>query len=235
MGKSKLDVMQQILTLQDQSKAYLFVGRFISEFANLEMMMDRVIINYFTVDPALSVQRQQEIISKNRSINSIMEHSILGSAYFSFQMKTEMIKAMMMERTPSIYTKHGNKIFNLINLLQKTRNLVAHYKTYVFNEEIIISKPKANFTIKKERAQKGGIIPEPTGRYETSYEQAIITEEIKNKISSQISYILTIIAHYSLSQNSGVIPKSATPEIIEKTLTFEPIFTGGVYDIDIIK
>jgi hypothetical protein len=181
--KTKLPERPNEFSSQDQTEAYLFIGKFISQFSMMEFMIDRFIISYFMTPVELNHQKREEIYEKNTSILCVMEYSILNSPSFNFQAKHDLVKAVIQERTSDFYIKHGKPFFRLIKRLQDLRNLVAHHRTYVDNGKIIVSKPIARFNQTRGNTEKGGRLPDAVGSYEPSYKTAIISEDLKNKIS----------------------------------------------------
>jgi hypothetical protein len=183
------------------------------------------------VDVSLNPQRNKEVFDKNQSINDILEHSVLGHTYVSFQMKTEMLRAIIQATTPIFYKKHGKKILHLIGKLQKMRNLIAHYQTYVYNEEIFIAKPRFHFDEDKNHTKKGGVMALPSGKYKTYYEKVQISDEIKIRIYNQIATAGRALAYYSI-RDSGVL--SMSDEQIEKNLENIDFSKGGVIELKIL-
>ncbi len=230
--KTKLPEGPNVFSNQEQTEAYLFVGKFISQFAEMEFMIDRFIMGYFMVHPSLNPEKADEISDKNTSIFLVMEYSILNSPSFNFQAKHDLVKAVMQERTSDFYTKHGKSFFRLVKRLQDLRNLVAHHKTYVDDGKIMVSKPIAGFSQTRGNTEKGGRIPDVVGNYEPSYKTAIITEDLKNRISNQLSGVLSFLAKYQGTNNYHFdIYRDQTFEQIVETYS---MFKGGVFDIKIL-
>jgi len=228
------------LSNEDQSKAYLFVGKFIGDFALLEMTIDSAIVSFFQIDSSLNAYRIKDIYKKNTSITKILEHSVLGYKFFNFQNKIEAVKAIIQDSTPRLFTKYGNLLFDLIDKLQQARNLLAHHKTYMYKGQLIVAKPKANFKITKSGTQKGGIIPEPIGEYHPRYEKQIITNDAENKIALQISHVILVLSMYMIVEIHG---KRKTKNLIEfwddknleKTMSREAMYKGGIFDWAILN
>lgn len=229
--KKSAEITHERYNLQDQTKAYLFVGKFISDFAGLEETIHQAIISYFLIDSTLSENRKNEIFEKNTSTSEILEFSVLGSKNFSVQMKIEMIKAIIQKRDSQFYATHGIRLFALIDLFQKLRNQLAHNKTYVYNKELFIARPTVDTKPIKQGTLKGGVIPDPIGKYEVSYTKQIITDEISDKISTQIGIAKNIISYYTISKTQPIFDISHA----ENLLKIDSIFTGGVYDIEMLK
>lgn len=230
--RTKLPERPNDFSNEDQTEAYLFVGKFISQFALMEFMIDRFIIGYFMVRPSLNPEKTDEISEKNTSILCVMEYSILNSPSFNFQAKHDLVKAIMQERTSDFYTKYGKPFFGLVKRLQDLRNLVAHQKTYVDNGKIMLSKPIARFNQTRGNAEKGGHLPDAVGNYEPSYKTAIITEDLRNSISNQLSGVLSFLAKYQGANNYffDIFKNQAYEQIIEA----HSMFKGGVFDIKML-
>jgi hypothetical protein len=235
MNKRKhAPIKQGFLTNEDQSSAYLFVGKFMGDFANLESALDFFILAYFSVDISLNNQRLSEIYEKNKSIRNVLEFAILGTSNASIQMKIEFVRVIIQEQTPALYARYGGKLIGLMRLLQSLRNTIAHHKTYIHNGQMIISKPKFSFFEKRGGTQKGGVIPEPVGEYETLYLSSVISEEIKERISVQISFVIAAVGAYSRAYNYSLqITVSKVYE--ENVFQMKDVYTGGVYDISILS
>lgn len=129
------------------------------------------------VDPNLSLHNEQNIKAKNMSVLNVMEHALLGNTGVNFNAKAEVLGAIIKERTPDFFSKSGSELLSLITRLQKLRNLLAHYITYVYNDEIYVSKPRAKFN--KNANEKG------VGYFDAFHERVHVTTELCKTIIEQ--------------------------------------------------